>query len=529
MQSFGTSVSRRATLFALVLCVAAVVFGYFAGDSYIDRLPNHAGYHLLPISDAVGAAHVRPRHTAVVVVDGLSLSHAEKFESLRQLRAHGQCRVMEIGPITISRPVYAVLSTGLEQDRSGSRNNDETRPLAAESIWQVARRSGLSVTAVSAEPWWSQLFPDGFDRYRVVPDEQNGFGRVELADLTLIHPLYVDHAGHEFGAASAEYAAAAARADRELSAFLGRLDFERDLVAFTSDHGHASYGGHGGPQPEIAQVLTCFAGRGVARSELVGRMHSQSFAPALALFTGLRFPRHLRALDDDLDVLFELADPAALSPAYLADRRAAVERAREHNRTTLSRWLGPGVEPSWASFYGRERRAQELRLAFGLLVMGGAGAWSLRRREAGARHSARLVLWAALIVGVTLALYVALRKSLDFTSINARWEFIGAALLVCAAGATAGVFSHRFVVRDSRRLLADQLTLVAMTAAAVVLHPLVYGWPLGFPLPGSFTLFLPFLAPVFLIVHALAAAALCVAELSRRSRRSAQGTPWRAD
>ena len=57
-----------------------------------------------------------------------------------------------MGTLSVSRPVYAVLPTGLEQDRTGVRNNDDTSPCAAESLWQVARRTGLTVTATKPRP-----------------------------------------------------------------------------------------------------------------------------------------------------------------------------------------------------------------------------------------------------------------------------------------------------------------------------------------------------------------------------------------
>jgi hypothetical protein len=486
------------------------------GSGYADRLTNHAGYHLISVGDSVGASHARPRHLVVIVVDGLSKAHAERFDSVRRLQAEGQCRVMRVGPITVSRPVYAQLSTGLEQDRAGSRNNHETSPLAAESIWQVARRSGRSVSAVSADPWWQQLFPDGFDRYEIVPDEGNAFERVVLADLTLVHPLYVDHAGHDYGAASPEYAASAARADREISAFLHKLDLKRDLVVLTSDHGHASYGGHGGPQPEIAEVLTCFAGPGVARRSSQGRMDALSFAPALALFGGLRFPGNLRALEDDLDVLFEISDPESMSADYLRDRRAAVQRVRARNEQVLGQWLGSGVPPSWSSFYARERRAQHLRLGLGSLLVCVALGLSLWRRGSSPRQAARFLVWAALVVVGTAAVYFVVRKSLDFTSINARWEFTIQSAAVCVLGSTAGVFVHRFLVGEQRRLIADQLTLVALAAASIALHVVAYGYPLGFPLPGPELLFLPFLAPMFLVAQSLVALVLLAALLRAR-------------
>ncbi len=500
--------STRTRLVSACFCGAAFVLAYLFGNSYIDRLPNHDGYHLVAVDDTVGAGYRRPRHTVVIVVDGLSRTFAEAFTSTRRLRSEGQCRVMQVGPITVSRPVYAVLSTGLEQDRTGCRNNDETSPLRAQSIWQVARRQGLEVNGVSAVPWWRQLFTDGFIQYEVIPTIDDPFARAKIGDLTLVHPLYVDEAGHQHGAASPEYASAAQRANDAIMTFVDRFDLTQDLVVLTADHGHMSYGGHGATQREISEVITCYAGRGVARRAELGNMDSLSFAPSLAVLMGIPFPRHMRALEDDLDVIFDIADTSVLPADYVADRRAAVERFRTKNRDELGRWLGDGA-PTWTSFYAKYARAQRVRLISGLAVLAVALGISFRQRRLGWRKSVEFAVWAGLTIGATLAVYALLRGSLDFTSINARLEFLRAGLGVSAAIAVVAAVSHRLVLSDYDRLVEDELTLIGLTAFTIVLHPIVYGWPLGFPLPGPGLLFFPFFAPMFLVMHATLGAVLC--------------------
>jgi hypothetical protein len=516
------SVRWQLSLVSCVLCGAAVVLAYGLGSTYIRRLPHHAGFCLTPVDDTVVGRHVRPRHSFVIVVDGLTLSFADKFVSTQRLAAEGQCRVMQVGPITVSRPVYAVLSTGLEQDRTGCRNNDETSPLAAESIWEVARRAGLEVHGVSALAWWQQLFPRGFDRYDILSIDEDPFAWVnttlEPADLTLVHPLYVDHEGHEHGAASTEYAAAAERADRQIMSFLETIDLAQDLVVLTADHGHASYGGHGGPQPEIAEVLTCFAGRGVARASDVGRMQSRSLAPSLALLLGIPFPRHMRAVEDDLEVIFDIADTRVLMPEYLADRRAAIERFRLASSVALQGWLGDDAPASWTRFYAKKARDQQTKLAVGLVAIGIGLFARFRRRGGGVRRAIGFIVWATATIAVTLATYRTMRGSLDFTSINARAEFIRAGLGVSLVVAILAMLVHRSIFRDRARWVADELMLVAVVVAANLLHLVVYGWPLGFPLPGPGLLFFPFFAPLFLVVHAMIGAIACAADVVRSAR-----------
>ena len=138
--------SRKSAHVLIFLCAVLMLAGDVLSETYVSRLPNHAGYHLVSVEDPLPAAlrapGVRPRHTVLVVIDGLRLDLATTMASVQRLRAEGQCRRTDVGPLSVSRPVYAVMSTGLEQDRTGSRNNDDQSPLAAESIWQVARQAG---------------------------------------------------------------------------------------------------------------------------------------------------------------------------------------------------------------------------------------------------------------------------------------------------------------------------------------------------------------------------------------------------
>jgi hypothetical protein len=115
-------------------------------------------------------------------------------------------------------------------------------------------------------------------------------------------------------------------------------------------------------------------------------------------------------------------------------------------------------------------------------------------------------------------IYGAVRGSLDFTSINSRREFLMAAVAVCAGVGLAAAALHRRSFADTARLAADEATLMGLVLAACVLHVFVYEWPLGFPLPGPGALFFPFLAPVFVIVHALIGIAACAFTFWRARR-----------
>jgi len=491
------------------LAIAGV--GVQIGERYIGRLPNHEGYYLVAAEDVVTTVVARPRRTVVVVADGLGAAFSRGMTSAGRLQAAGQCRLSDVGPISVSRPVYAVISTGLEQDRTGARNNDQTAPLKVESIWEVARSAGLEVVGVSDVPWWQQLFPEGFDRYAARPESEDYFATTQLGDVTLIHAAYIDHAGHDFGAASPEYAAAVARLDGEFNNLLDRIDLQKDLVVLTADHGHSPSGGHGGRDPAIVKVWTCFAGPGVARLDRGAEIQSHAIAGTLAVLLGLRFPRHMRAGEDDLDAIFEVA--GSMPAGYLEQRRVGVGRVREANAAALAGWLGgPGT---WTDLYAREGGRQWWRgLGVAAVVVAGF-LMTARRRRLGVRGAARLAGWCVAIAGASVALHVLVLGSFDWTAINMRARYLRAAPLICLGPAVLAIAWHRWRWPASS-LPADLLTLALLGLAINAGHIAVFGWPLGFPLPGPAMLLLPFFAAFFMVVHGTLAALAAGWSLSRR-------------
>lgn len=509
-----TTRRRLSVLLACSLVGLSVPMGL--GLSYGERLSTHAGFYSVEVADAVSATagYRRPRRAVLVVIDGLGYEEAEGMRSLARLAAQGQCRRTDVGALSMSRPVYAVLSTGLEADRTGARGNDDMGPLAAESVWEVAREAGLRVTGVSELPWWRELFPAGFDAYQVLDRSVNYFEKIEAGDLELIHPLYVDEAGHEAGAASTEYAEAVARADRELEGFLEGVDLARDLVVVTADHGHSLRGGHGGRQERIARVLTCYAGVGVRHVAEPGPLRSTTIGPSLALLLGLRFPAHMRAGDDDLAALWDIVDAEQFPADYLAGRWRSVERFRLQNHAQVLRWL-PASAGSWDRFHA-EQRNQQLRAAAPLLTLLvlvlALHAEGHRRlaRASGARWGGVFGVGFVLAVfGVAYALQVALHGSFDLSSIAHREEFIAFTLtlgLVCSAGA---MLSHLLLRRSLDALLVDLCAASLVGTVLCVAHPAALGWRLGFPVPSPELVFFPYFAALFLTVFNALALVVC--------------------
>lgn len=492
--------------FALGLCIPLVL-----GLTYSDRLSTHAGFYQVRVKDPLpppsSTGVHRPRRTVLVVFDGLGYREAETMQALNAMQQRGQCRKTDVGPLSLSRPVYAVISTGLEQDRTGARGNDDTSPLAAQSIWDVARHAGMSVSAVSELSWWRELFPGGFSHYQTLPEAQNFFQAAQTpelrADLQLIHPIYIDESGHEAGAGSARYHDSVARGDAELTAFMASLDLSQDLLIVTADHGHALRGGHGGRQDRIAHVLTCYAGAGVAHRPEIESMRTTTIAPSLALLMGLPFPANLRAGDDDLDTLWSIADSAAFPVTYLAERHQTIERFRSENRTQLLQWL-PESDGSWQKFFALHKSSYRLSLlVFLVLTLLFAGHALLHRSlpPQSRFHRAGLLFgwtWMVLFALLSYWLQVSLRGSFDMSSIDMREGFIRFTLILGTVWVLGAMGIH-FLVR--RRLDALLLDLAAASLIGTVLslaQPLTQGYHLGFPVPAPSVYFFPYFAALFL-------------------------------
>lgn len=491
---------RRPLWLLSLTCAVGLVVPLVLGLSYAERLVAPAGFYLVHVEDQVASDPPvrRPRSATLVVLDGLGHEEWQPMRSVARLRARGQCRLTDVGSLPMSRPVYAVLSTGLEVDRGGVRYNDDTTPLAAQSIWELARARGLTVSAISEVPWWRELFPRGFDSYVVGERASDLFALAPAADLRLIHPLYIDEIGHELGAASPRYHEAVARADRELEGYLDALDLDRDLVVVTADHGHTLRGGHGGLQDRVARVITCFAGPGVRHLDTPGPLRSTSIAPALALLLGLPFPAEMRAGDDELDVLADLVNPADFPRGYLDDRWRSLGRFRDANAAQLREWW-PASEGRWDRFYALHR-ARQRRAALPALV---AVVILLGLQARAHRYRAPALLGVGLIGLFYLALFVGqvgLRGSFDLSGVAGREQFIGFTVTLSVL-ITVVLMGLYFVMRRDLASLLRDLAVLSLTGTVLSLaHPLVFGWRPGFPLPPPSFYFFPYFAALALPV-----------------------------
>ncbi|HVU51726.1 MAG TPA: alkaline phosphatase family protein [Polyangia bacterium] len=491
----------HATLYVLAGALSAVL-----ADTYPRRLSARRGHFLVhTVDEGSRAALDGPESVVVTVADGLGAEAARHTQAVAWFRAHGRCFLTDVGSPSVSRPVYAVLSSGVEQDRTGVRGNEDDDPAPVRSVWEQAREAGWKVRVVSSLPWWKELFPRGFDEALELPHDANFFEQVRPHELDLLHVLYIDHAGHEQGAGSREYVAAVRRFDRELSALIARTNLDTSLLVLTADHGHSIIGGHGGSDPRVATVISCFAGKNVQPDAALGTLRTTAIAPALALLTGVPFPPHMRAVDDDLDAVLTLVRADDKTRPYLEDRAQAVEAFRARNRERLAKMTGS--VGSWDEFYRQRRHSQAWHWALTLALLAVVLVATSRRLA---------LAWALGTIAVITGAFWVTRGSFDLTAMNTGFLARTAILWLTLGSASALLLSWLRGADDALRMQAAcTVALLGVTLG----HIAVYGLILGFPIPPPPLLFMPYFTTVALVAQSaigLGTVAFLAARLAAR-------------
>lgn len=495
----GRSLVLRLGL-AILLIVACTIIGLFGQE----RLQDPRGFHLLAVDEPLTSVpFARPRRLWLVVIDGLREDFARPFASVKVLEAHGHCAGTKAMMPSLSMPAYAMMSSGVEAERTGIRANGGASPIAAESVWEVARGAKLKVVGVSELPWWKQMFPNGWDEFQTPPRDDDFFARAlrNLGDVNLVHPLYVDEAGHSHGAASPEYAAAAQRADHELGELLATIDWTTDTVILTADHGHSNRGGHGGVQPEVTHILTCLAGHGVTVStgdpEPPAPTH-RDLASLIAVLLDVRLP-HQALPPATLDARLDLpADYRAARTAELADARAKQLAALE------------GVRPA-------ARRVQWIRALIACAIAAAIFVY-LRRKQLGT------LPWLAAVAVGHIALFVHELGSFDGTTVNTKPAFIASSLTVGVVAAVIGTGLHYAIFRDAARTASDELLLAGAGLGADLVQLVTFGWPMGYPIPRAELMFAPFFLSPFIVAHTFVAIVWTAGVAIRDRRRGSVST-----
>jgi hypothetical protein len=300
--------------------LAALLFALTAAPI---KLASDLWHGVIGFDPGFAARLARPRDTAaepalasgvtIVLVDGLRLDTSKNLPFLNELRARGASFDATVGAPSFSRPGRATIATGAWPSLHGVTTNRQRRAMALDNLLRRVADAGRRCR-VAGSPIWSGLFRDEIARCgavrdertkdgpgtfdRVVPEvrasQEEAFAFVAAgeADLRIVDILSTDFASHEFGGASEQARAEAARADQWIRGLAGGLDFSKGALVVTADHGHIhldGHGGHGGDEAEVLAVPLVLAGAGI-RAGVRGRALHVDVAPTVTALLGLPAP-----------------------------------------------------------------------------------------------------------------------------------------------------------------------------------------------------------------------------------------------
>lgn len=255
------------------------------------------------------------RRLVLIVFDGLRADARENAPNWRALAERGVAGVLRTPEPSLSNPARATMVTGAPPEVHGVTNNGKFSPPPVDSLFSVARKSGMP-TAVAGGRFWKSAFGEWIDEtwefekeLHVVTDPQEliewqretcapmvEFLQRQTGGLVVAGVTAADAAGHDFGGESEEYAQVVREADACLGRIVDALDDSETAFFALSDHGHIDRrgrGGHGGSESEVVWAPFALAGTGAKGVELPRRA-MEDVAPTAALLLGLSVPANSR-------------------------------------------------------------------------------------------------------------------------------------------------------------------------------------------------------------------------------------------
>jgi len=280
---------------------------------------NHFVCALLLLTP-LGYAASKPSRVVLIGIDGLGSAgvsaalKAGHAPNLEKLISRGSWSPAGRGVIpTVSSPNWASILMGAGPERHGITSNDwerdkfEIPPSCAgpdetfPTIVGVMRQQMPKARIAVIHDW------DGFARLmerkavdyvlhpkgsKATAEAAAEYWKKERPQFLLVHFDNVDHAGHDIGWESPEYAKSVVDADGYIGIVLAAIaatgDEASTLVVLTADHGGVGKK-HGGLSKAEIEVPILFAGPGVARGqEFAHPLGNIDIAPGIARLMGLR-------------------------------------------------------------------------------------------------------------------------------------------------------------------------------------------------------------------------------------------------
>jgi hypothetical protein len=283
----------------------------------------------------------------LIVIDGVRLDASGRMCELQALARRGSSGVVQAALPSLSNTNRAVLATGAWPEVNGVTNNGRYQPPPVDSLFSLAAAAGMP-RAAAGSSFWGRAFGEYLEghllfqtktiSHNTAPeamakwqedncrDSQEFLARYERGFL-VVDVAAADAAGHDFGGESEAYRQVIQAVDRCLGSLVRALDNGRTAFAIVSDHGHIQRrggGGHGGSEPEVAEVPLVFAGKGI-RTSSGWRVNAVDVAPTVAILLGLPLPgtNQGSVLWDSLDLPDELS--LAAKARFRAQQQALAE------------------------------------------------------------------------------------------------------------------------------------------------------------------------------------------------------------
>ncbi|MGW1725781.1 alkaline phosphatase family protein [Streptomyces sp. NPDC002306] len=224
-----------------------------------------------PLATVARAATATPK-VLVIGLDGALLTRikdatAPNLDALMAagLTAPSSIHANPLAP-TLSGPGWSTLITGVWPDKHNVKDNAFTgaRFTQYPDFLTRAERAKPALTTYAVASWapiTDTVFSGTVDTRVSTPGAEYDTGTTSRAvaqlrdgnpDAVFVQLDNIDHAGHSYGAASAQYLAAIAGADAQVgqlvAAVKARATYAAEswLIMVTADHGHTDAGGHGG-------------------------------------------------------------------------------------------------------------------------------------------------------------------------------------------------------------------------------------------------------------------------------------------
>ena len=410
----------------------------------------------------------------LVVLDGLRVDRAASLPAFNSIAERGASGTMRVTMPSLSNPARAAIVTGAWPEVSGVTNNSDFAPPPIQSLFSVARESGLNVS-VYGWGFWARAFGDHIgESVRRPVSSARSHQTADLiawqaeacrealalvgdseARLQVVGLLAGDEAGHTYGGDSDAY--------REVTAAVGdclgqlaKAAGEGATIVAVSDHGHIDRwgkGGHGGQEPEVINSPFAMAGPGVRKSNHL-EAHIVDVAPTVSILLGLPIPANSQGsvIWDALEV-----------PPEHAPRLRDLERVQ---REALEAHL-PNREVSLAA-----QRTQRLPAAIA------SGAWFLLLAVASLVHrtgrgSARIAfaMTAVIFVAAYYALFFLFQLGYSLSSMVRQeyvYFFLGRMVLVAALAFGTATYAARKLVGSGSGPIVQLSTLVTSVFALSV-------------------------------------------------------------